>query len=303
MISARILLLGKSGQLGWALQRALAIHGDVVACDRNACDLTDPDRIRKVVGEARPTIIVNAAAYTAVDRAESEPELAQMVNGTAPGILAEEAKYVGALLVHYSTDYVFDGQKSGYYQEVDTPRPVSVYGRSKLAGEEAIQSLGSAYLIFRTSWAYGLHGKNFPKTILALAMERKSLRIVADQFGAPTSVDLIADVTSYCLNIWKVHPTAGKQYSGIYHLVPSGETSWHGLACELVQAARAAKLPLKVSPERIEPLATHDYPTAARRPANSRLCTEKLVNTFGLRLPAWQLHIHRLIADISGARS
>jgi dTDP-4-dehydrorhamnose reductase len=303
MTVSRILLLGKTGQLGWALQHTLAAHGEVIACDSKACDLADLDSIRKAVRAARPTVIVNAAAYTAVDRAESEPELAHQVNAIAPGILAEEAKRVGALLVHYSTDYVFDGGKSGRYEETDMPRPLSVYGRSKLAGEEAVQSVGGAYMIFRAGWIYGLYGRNFPKTILALAEERESLRVVADQFGAPTSVDLIADVTSHCLDVWRLAPAPNWQYNGVYHLAAGGETSWYGLACELVRGARAANLPIRVSPERIEPLATHEYPTAARRPANSRLSTEKLVKTFNLSLPPWQVHIDRLIREIASARA
>jgi dTDP-4-dehydrorhamnose reductase len=303
MTAPRILLLGKNGQLGWALQRALAIHGAVIGCDRRGCDLSNPDRLRDVVRKASPAIIVNAAAYTAVDRAESEPEIAQQVNGIAPGILAEEAKNVGALLVHYSTDYIFDGKKDGFYQEADTPRPISVYGRSKLAGEAAVQSVGGDYLIFRSSWVYGLYGTNFPKTILALAKERESLRIVADQVGAPTSVELMADVTSHCLDMWHSDAAAGKRYGGTYHLAPSGETSWHGLACEIVRAAREAGLPVKVAPEQVEPITTKDYPTAARRPANSRLSTEKLTKVFNVSLPQWEFHVHRLITDIASVRT
>ena len=302
MTAPRILLLGKSGQLGWALQRALAIHGEVVGCDRETCDFVDLDRIRKTVREVRPAVIANAAAYTAVDRAEAEPELTHQVNAIAPGLLAEEAKNVGALLVHYSTDYVFDGEKHGVHLETDSPNPLGVYGHSKLAGEEAIRSVNGAYLIFRTSWVYGLRGKNFPKTILKLAKERENLRVVADQFGAPTSVDLIADVTSHCLGRWLAEPSASAKYGGLYHLAASGETSWHGLACELVRAALAANLALRISPEGIEQIQTHQYPTAARRPANSRLGTTKLIETFDVHLPPWQLHIHRLVTEIASAR-
>jgi dTDP-4-dehydrorhamnose reductase len=303
MTARRILLLGSSGQLGWALQRALAIRGEVFAFDRAACDLADLRQLRSVVRETRPDVVVNAAAYTAVDKAESEPDLAHRINAVAPEILAEETKSVGALLVHYSTDYVFDGEKAEHYVETDEPRPLGAYGKSKFAGEEAIHDKNGAHLIFRTSWVYGLYGKNFPKTILGIAKERDGLRVVADQIGAPTSVDLIADATAHCLGKWFAEPSIRESGSGLYHLTASGETSWHGLACELVRQARAGGLPVKLSPEMIEPIATHDYPTAARRPANSRLATRKIVDVFHLRLPPWQLHVQRLTSEIGNIRA
>lgn len=303
MTEPRILILGKNGQLGWALQRALAIYGEVVAIDRAACDLAEPDCIRTVIRSFMPAVVVNAAAYTAVDRAESESERARQVNAIAPAILAEEINKIGSLLIHYSTDYVFNGNKEKPYVEEDEPDPLNVYGQSKLAGERAIQEQGGYYLIFRTSWVYGISGKNFPKTILALAKERDNLQVVADQIGAPTSVDLIADVTAYCLDRWLASPSILKGRSSIYHLTAAGETSWHGLACDLVRLARAAGLPIRLTPEAIQPISATVYPAAARRPRNSRLACEKLVGALGVRLPPWQFHIERLVSEIGSVRT
>lgn len=299
MTIPRILLLGKSGQLGWALQRALLIHGELIAFDRTMCDLACLDPLEAAVRSVRPDVIVNAAAYTAVDKAETEPDLVHRINAEAAGVLAEEAKKAGALLVHYSTDYVFDGEKTSSYVETDRPNPINVYGRSKLAGEQAIAARGGAFLTFRTSWVYGSHGKNFPKTILAAARKHDRLRVVADQFGAPTSVDLIADVTSHCISVWLRDRETVEQAAGVYHLVPSGSTSWHGLARELVGLAIAAGMPTRVATDRIDPIVSAEYPTPARRPANSRLSSRKLEATFGFVLPPWQRQIARLIDEFA----
>lgn len=301
MTDPRILLLGKNGQVGWALQRALAIHGPVSAHDRDSLNLEDKAKISEVIRVTRPRVIVNAAAYTAVDKAETDRELAFRINAEAPGLIAAEAKQIGALLVHYSTDYVFDGKKDGDYDEADVASPVSVYGRSKLAGEQAVAAAGSAHLIFRTSWVYGPHGGNFPKKILALAHERDTLRVVSDQTGAPTSADLIADVTAHCVAAWLANP-ADDRFRGLYHLVPAGQTSWHGLACEIVRLGKAAGLPLKATPETIAPIASADYPSAAQRPPNSRLSTAKLTKAFQLTMPPWQLHLERFISEFAGGR-
>lgn len=281
----RILLTGKQGQVGWELCRTLAPLGQVTALGREQLDLADADSIRRVLRELQPQLIVNPAAYTAVDLAESDAETATAINGSAPGILAEEAKRLGAGLIHYSTDYVFDGGQDGVYRESDATNPGNVYGRSKLAGEQAIQAVGAEHLILRTSWVYGLRGRNFLLTMLRLAREREELRVVADQIGAPTWSRMIAEATALAAARWYVgaRPQAG--LSGIYHLSAAGSTSWHGFTEAIVRLA-AAKETLAV--QRVIPIATADYPTPASRPANSRLDGGKLVQTFGLRLPDWQ---------------
>jgi dTDP-4-dehydrorhamnose reductase len=294
----RILLLGRSGQLGWALQRALSIHGEIIAPAETACDLGNPDQLRSTVREVGPAVVINAAAYTAVDRAESEPALAHQINAVAPAILAEEADRAGALMVHYSTDYVFDGEKPGAYREMDGANPLNVYGATKLEGERGVLRVAAAHLIFRTSWVYGLVGNNFPKTILALAGQRDRLRVVADQFGVPTSVDLLADVTSLCVAQWLSDRRGMLPKCGLYHLAPMGETTWHALTCELLAMARSCGIPLRVVPDAIEPIGTADYPTAARRPRNSRLDTDKLARAFGVRMPPWQWHLRRLVQEL-----
>jgi dTDP-4-dehydrorhamnose reductase len=271
----KILLTGKNGQVGWELLRTLAPLGEVLAFDHAALDLADPDRIARAVREARPQVIVNAAAYTAVDKAESEPALAQAINARAPGILADEAKKLGALLVHYSTDYVFDGAKQGPYTEDDAPNPLSVYGRTKLEGERAIRTSGCRHLIFSTSWIYGPRGKNFLLTILRLAKERDELRVVDDQIGAPTSSDMIADTTAHILLHQDRDPP-----NGIYHLTASGQTSWFGFASAIVRGAGLGA--------RVIPIPGADYPTPAKRPRNSVLDTSKLDRVFGLTLPRWE---------------
>ncbi len=282
----RFFITGANGQLGFELQRALAPLGVVIAADRNACDLTNPDSIRPAVRSAQPEIIFNAGAYTAVDKAESEPELAQAVNATAPGILGEEAARLGALVIHYSTDYVFDGVKPTAYCEGDATNPLGVYGKSKLEGEAALASATDNHLIFRTSWVFGPHGKNFLKTILGLASTREELRIVADQFGTPTGAALLADASAHIADRY-LRRDHGEFACGLYHLTASGATSWHGLARRIVAKAHAAGHQLQVKPERIIPITTSEYPTPATRPANSRLDTSKLRTAFGLQLPNW----------------
>lgn len=279
-----ILLVGSNGQVGHELLQTLAPLGEVVSTDRATLDLRDEAAIRAAVRAARPALIVNAAAYTAVDKAESESGLAFAVNGRAPGVLAEEAAALGAWLVHYSTDYVFPGDKPlGSYREDETTGPISVYGRSKLAGEQAIAAAGARHLILRTSWVYGPHGANFVKTIARLARERERLTIIADQHGAPTSSRLIAEVTA------QLAPRllAGEAEGGIYHLQGAGEATWHEFAVAVVERLRQLD-PAAVRCREIAPIPTSAYPTPARRPANSRLDCGKLQQAFGLRLPHWR---------------
>jgi dTDP-4-dehydrorhamnose reductase len=276
----RILLTGRNGQVGWELERKLAPLGEVIATDRATLDLADPDAIRRVVREAKPQIIVNAAAYTAVDKAESEPELAMRINGSAPGILAEEAKRLGALLVHYSTDYVFDGEKATPYVEDDPPNPINVYGRSKLEGERAIQASGCKHLILRTSWVYGARGRNFLLTILRLAKEKSPLRIVDDQVGAPTSSGALARATAQALR-----PGA----HGLYHLSAAGAVSWCGFARAILARAGIDTAVVAIRSE--------DYPTAARRPRNSLLDCSRLRARLGVALAPWEELLSEVISQ------
>lgn len=295
----KILLTGKNGQVGFELQRALAPLGEVVAVDQHECDLSDADAdaIRRLVAEVRPQVIVNPAAYTAVDKAESEPHLAQVVNGVAPGVFGEAAAALGALVIHFSTDYVFDGSKPGAYLESDAPNPQSVYGKTKLAGERALQASGADHLIFRTSWVFGAHGGNFAKTMLRLAGEREGLKIVADQFGAPTSAALLADVTAQVLGRYKREGRAGFPF-GLYHLVAGGCTTWHEYAQTVVRAALAAGKPLRLTADDVLPITTADYPLPAPRPSNSRLDTSRLCQTFGLQLPDWHSGLDHMLQQI-----
>ena len=272
----KILLIGRNGQVGRELQRTLAPLGEVMAMDRRALDLARPEAIRKAIHAVRPDIIVNAAAYTAVDQAESEPDLAMAINGLAPGVMAEEAKKSGALLVHYSTDYVFDGSKATPYTENDTPDPINAYGRSKLAGEQAIQGAACRHLIFRTSWVYGRHGKNFLRTIQRLAKEKEQLSIVDDQIGAPTWSRMIAEATALALR----GDPRNEQNSGLYHMTSSGQTSWHGFARAILDAQGWNG--------RLLPIPAKDYPLPAQRPANSTLGNDKLAAMFALALPDWR---------------
>lgn len=286
MTTAKTLIFGRSGQVGWELRNKLAGLGHIAQVEYPRVDLSQPDSIRKVVRAVEPAIIVNAAAYTAVDKAESEPDLASAINGAAPGILAEEAKRLGSLLIHYSTDYVFDGTKQGPYLETDTPNPLNVYGKTKLAGDQAIQWVGGDYLILRTSWVYGARGQNFLFTILRLASERPELRIVDDQFGAPTSSECIAQATVDILAQLSFPAKSGLQgRSGIYNLTNSGETTWFGFAKAIL--AKQVAISGRAQPNLI-PIKTVDFPRPARRPANSRLSCQLLDETFGVRLPAWQ---------------
>jgi dTDP-4-dehydrorhamnose reductase len=293
----KILLLGKNGQVGWELQRSLAPLGDVLALDSKSIDycgdLNDLEGIAATVRAYAPDVIVNAAAYTAVDKAESGPEQAQRVNAEAVAVLADEAQQLGAWLVHYSTDYVFDGSGAQPWQETDAVAPLSVYGASKLAGEQAIQASGCKQLIFRTSWVYAARGNNFAKTMLRLARERDSLSVIADQFGAPTSAELLADISAHALRSVMHEPSLG----GLYHLAASGETNWHDYARFVLEQAEAAGVTLKVAPQQIAAIATSAYPTAARRPLNSRLNTAKLQNAFALNLPDWQAGVARMLSE------
>lgn len=284
----RILLTGIDGQVGHELRRALQPLGEVIALDRTALDLAQPDHIRDIVRTVGPDVIVNPAAYTAVDQAESEAELALAINGAAPGILAEEAKRLNALLVHYSTDYVFDGAKPSPYGEDDPVGPINSYGRSKLAGEREIEAAGCRHLVFRTCWVYGLRGRNFLRTMLRLAAEHDELRVVADQFGAPTWARLIAEATALALA-----RHAGQQ--GIYHLAAAGATSWHGFAAAIVGHAHRTGLLAKAPP--VRHLSSAEYPTPARRPANSRLDCARLEQDFGLRLPDWETQLRLCLDD------
>ena len=290
----KILLLGSAGQVGWELQRSLAPLGDVMACDRAMADLSNLDGLRTVVRAAKAGIIVNAAAYTAVDKAESEPQLATCINATAVELLAEEAVRTDALLVHYSTDYVFDGKKAGAYVESDTANPLSRYGLSKYQGEEAIRAVGGRHLIFRTSWVYAPRGKNFPRTILNLARTRPELTVVADQIGAPTSAELIADVTAQTLH--RLRKSA--DLLGTYHLTAAGETSWHAYAERLLRLAATKGYALTAAADRVLPITTADFPTPAKRIANSRLATDKLRAAFGLTLPPWDAHLGRFLDEL-----
>ncbi|MGZ5001351.1 MAG: dTDP-4-dehydrorhamnose reductase [Methylomonas sp.] len=294
----KILLFGKAGQVGWELQRSLAPLGEVVALgtdSQNFCgDFTHLDGIAETVRAIAPDVIVNAAAYTAVDKAESEPDLCRTVNALAPGVLAREAQRSGAGLIHYSTDYVFDGSGDQPWQETDPVAPLSVYGKTKLDGEQAIRASGCRHLIFRTSWVYAARGGNFAKTMLRLAAERDQLTVINDQIGAPTGADLLADITAHALRMALKHP----EISGLYHLAAGGQTSWHEYARFVVEFARQAGSKIKVAPEAIQPVPASAFPLPAPRPKNSRLATGKLQNTFGLTLPSWQSGVTRMLTEI-----
>lgn len=292
----KILLTGASGQVGWELRRTLAPLGKVITPTSRELDLADPDAIRRVLREVRPHLIVNPAAYTAVDRAETEAELAMAINGIAPGILAEEAKRMHAALVHFSTDYVFDGSKPGPYRETDAANPVCSYGRSKLAGEEAIRAAELPHLILRTSWVYGARGKNFMRTILRLAAERNTLKVVDDQLGAPTWSRMIAETAALVIARWcpmSANQSPLAELSGTYHLTCAGQVSWHGVACSILDEYEAKREyrnwpRLGLTSHAIQPITTAEYPTAAQRPANSVLDNTKLARAFGLELPDWR---------------
>lgn len=293
----KILLLGKNGQAGWELQRALVTLGKLIALDRNGADglcgdLTDFNGLRATIRTLKPDIIVNAAAYTAVDQAEEEPGLADAVNAAAPAIIAEEAASLGAWLVHYSTDYVFDGAGKAPWNETDSINPVNRYALSKAKGEQAIMNTGCRFLIFRVSWVYGIHGGNFIKTMLRLMQEREEITVVADQIGVPTGAELLADVTAHALTKGLSQPGL----SGIYHLAPGGETSWYEYAVFIADQARQNGITLKV--RNITPIPTSKYPTPARRPLNSRLNTRKIKDAFGVHLPDWHAGVSRVVSEL-----
>lgn len=293
----KILLLGKNGQVGWQLQRALAPLGEIVALERKDAggDLADPQGLAAAVRAAKPQVIVNAAAYTAVDKAESEPQLARLINTEAPAALAREAAASGALLVHYSTDYVFDGSGSAPWQESDATGPLNVYGATKLAGEQAIAASGCAHLTFRTSWVYAAHGDNFIKTMLRLAATRERLTVIDDQKGAPTGAELIADVTAHAISQTLQQPAK----AGLYHLTAAGEASWFDYAQYVLALARQARPQgVKTAADGVQPIASSQYPAAARRPLNSRLDTRRLQAVFGLTLPHWQAGVARVLEEI-----
>ena len=293
----KILVTGSNGQLGFELQRALAPLGDVVAVDRARCDMADGDAIRSLVRSIAPDVIVNPAAYTAVDKAETDQQTAYAVNAQAPSVLGEEAARLGALVVHYSTDYVFDGTKEGSYSETDRPNPQSVYGSTKHAGERGLAEANPRHLILRTSWVVGAHGGNFAKTMLRLGAEREQLSVVADQFGAPTSAALLADLTAQLVRQYQREDAQAFPY-GTYHVAGAGETSWFDYARFVLQEALAAGRTLKAGPEAVEALSTAEYPTAAKRPPNSRLDTSHFRNTFDLRLPPWQESVRHVLQQI-----
>ena len=293
-----ILLFGKSGQVGWELQRSLSVLGQVTALGSDSqghCgDFANPEGIAQTVRALRPDVIVNAAAHTAVDKAESEPERARLLNATTPGVLADEAARLNAWLVHYSTDYVFDGSGTRPWVETDAPAPLSVYGRTKWEGEQRIQQSGCQHLILRTSWVYAARGGNFAKTMLRLAQERERLTVIDDQWGAPTGADLLADVTAHAIRHVQTHPQDG----GLYHCVAGGETNWNLYAKEVLALAAQAQPAIKFKATEVAPVPTSAFPTPATRPHNSRLDTSRLQTTFGLMLPPWQQGVARMLHEI-----
>jgi dTDP-4-dehydrorhamnose reductase len=297
----KILLLGCNGQVGWELQRSLAPLGDIIACDFDStadrrADFSAPDSVGLLIDRIQPQIIVNAAAHTAVDKAESEADLARTINAITPGVIAERARALGALFVHYSTDYVFDGSGDQPRDELAVTGPLSVYGKTKLEGEERIRASGCRHLIFRTSWVYAARGHNFIKTILRLAAERDELSVTSDQIGAPTGADLLADVTAQAIG----QVITGRGETRLFHCVAAGHTSWFDYARFVIEWARTQGLPVKVKPEAIRAVATEAYPTPAQRPRNSRLSTEKLQRVFSLTLPPWQHGVERMLRETYG---
>ena len=293
-----ILLFGKNGQVGWELQRSLSVLGTVTALDFDSTDhcgdFAQPEAVADTVRALRPDVIVNAAAHTAVDKAESEPEFARLLNATTPGAVAQEAARLGALLVHYSTDYVFDGSGDRPWVETDTPAPLSVYGRTKLEGEQLIQQSGCQHLILRTSWVYAARGGNFAKTMLRLAQERERLTVIDDQWGAPSGADLLADVTAHAIRHVRQRPQDG----GLYHCVAAGETNWNLYAKYVLAHASQAQPAIKIKATEVAPVPTSAFPTPARRPHNSRLDCTRLQTTLGLQLPHWQQGVARMLNEI-----
>jgi dTDP-4-dehydrorhamnose reductase len=301
----KILLFGRGGQVGWELQRSLSVLGELVALDHDPAgnpdqlcgDFNNLAGLAETVRRVKPDVIVNAAAHTAVDKAEAEPALARTLNALAPGVLAAEANKLGAWLVHYSTDYVFDGSGNQPWRETDSTGPLSVYGQTKLEGEQLVAT-HARHLIFRTSWVYAARGGNFAKTMLRLAGEREALTVINDQMGAPTSAELLADVTAHALVAAMKQPAL----AGMYHCVAAGETSWHGYASFVLAEAQSLGWPLKAGPAQVAPTATASYPTPAQRPLNSRLDTTRLQTAFGLVLPHWQVQVKRMLQEITGEK-
>lgn len=296
----RILLFGTNGQVGHELLQTLAAVGEVVGLDRAAADFSAPDSLRDHVTRTRPAVVVIAVAHTAVDRAESEADLARSVNARAPEVIAEAAHEAGAAVIHFSTDYVYDGAKPSPYVESDAADPLSVYGRTKLEGDLAVAAANSRHLIFRTSWVVSARGSNFLKTMLRLGAERDALRVVADQHGAPTTARLIAGVVARAARIMLGALDTDPRW-GVYHLVASGDTTWHGVASYVIGRARELGMPLKVTPSKIAAIATNEYPTPARRPQNSRMDTAKLRAAFGITLPDWKTGIDEVLAELVAA--
>jgi len=294
----KLLLLGKGGQVGWELQRSLAPLGELVALDFDStdypADFSQPEEVADTVRRVRPDVIVNAAAHTAVDKAESEADLAGKLNATTPGVVARAAEELGALMVHYSTDYVFDGSGSTPWRETDATGPLSVYGQTKLEGEQLVAQHCSRHLILRTSWVYAARGGNFAKTMLRLAKERDQLTVIDDQFGAPTGAELLADITAHAIRATLQDPSK----AGLYHAIAAGETTWHGYARYVLALAQQAGVELKAGPDAVKAVPTSAFPTPAQRPHNSRLDTSKLQATFGLRLPPWQDGVARMLREI-----
>lgn len=297
----KILLFGRDGQIGWELQRSMAVIGELVALGRDSAanpsglcgDLSDLAGLAETVRRVAPDVVVNAAAHTGVDSAESEPEIARTLNALAPAVLAAEVNRRGAWLVHYSTDYVFDGSGTRPWQELDATGPLSVYGQTKLEGEQAVATC-TRHLILRTSWVYGARGNNFARTMLRLAAEREALTVIDDQTGAPTSAELLADVTAHTIRAAIPRP----ELAGLYHCVAAGETNWHGYACYMLEQARELGWVLKAGPQQVATVATANYPTPSRRPLNSRLDTTRLQTAFDLHLPHWQVHAKRMLQEI-----
>lgn len=294
----KILLFGKNGQVGWELNRSLLPLGEVFALSRKEADFSNPESLRDIVREIKPDVIVNAVAYTAVDKAEKEEGLAEIINSTAPGVLAEAALEINALMVHYSTDYVFDGTKESPYVETDEPNPLNAYGRTKLAGERVIQSSGCDYLILRTTWVYASRGSNFLRTILRLANNHNELRIVSDQYGAPTWARNIADVTAHVLAGTQQERQAGVFESGVYHLSSRGRTTWYGFSNVIIEKAQQLDTKGGVITERVLPITTKDYPLPAQRPMNSQLDSRLLLEHFGLTMPEWQQSVKLCVDEV-----
>lgn len=295
-MNRRILLLGRNGQLGFALANADWFAGRGIAFARDECDVAEESSIRRAVRKAAPDVIVNAAAYTAVDKAEDEPQIAHAVNARAPEVLAEEARAANAALIHFSTDYVFDGNKDGAWVETDPVAPVSVYGRSKLAGEQAIAASGCRHVILRTAWVYGAHGHNFARTMLRLALERDSLSVVGDQWGTPTPVDLLRDVTENIIN--KLHTSNGEAPSGLFHCAAAGRTNWRDYAAFFLSCCAEAGAPLKLDPNTIAAIDSTQYPTKAHRPKNSLLSCAKLEQTLDMEMPDWRIGVRDLAKQL-----